>query len=199
MHYTHLAKEERYYIFCSLKSGKSMRTIASELNRSTATISREYARNKGLRGYRYQQAERKSQERQAHKGKAQISPATWLAVEQMICHDLSPEQVSGALALQGVSVSHEWIYQRILANRKTGGTLYTHLRCQRRRKRRYGKPDRRGQIKDRISIDLRPKVVDERSRLAPRNVQLRPHVGVEGGPFRFFGTALGTGTARFGL
>ena len=67
MHYTHLAKEERYYIFCSLKSGKSMRTIARELNRSTATVSREYARNKGLRGYRYQQAERKSQERQAHK------------------------------------------------------------------------------------------------------------------------------------
>uniref|UniRef100_UPI0012EC3D4E helix-turn-helix domain-containing protein n=2 Tax=Desulfovibrio cuneatus TaxID=159728 RepID=UPI0012EC3D4E len=81
MHYTHLAKEERYYIFCSLKSGKSMRTIARELNRSTATVSREYARNKGLRGYRYQQAERKSQERQAHKGKTQISPTTWLAVE----------------------------------------------------------------------------------------------------------------------
>ena len=180
MHYTHLAKEERYYIFCSLKSGKSMRTIARELNRSTATVSREYARNKGLRGYRYQQAERKSQERQAHKGKAQISPATWLAVEQMICHDLSPEQVSGALALQGVSVSHEWIYQRILANRKTGGTLYTHLRCQRRRKRRYGKPDRRGQIKDRISIDLRPKVVDERSRLGDWEADVVE--GSKGGP-----------------
>ena len=165
MHYTHLAKEERYYVFNSLKSGKSMRQIAREINRHVSTVSREVARNKGFRGYRYLQAEAKSQERQANKGKARILPSTWLTVERSILLDLSPEQISGLLALQGIGISHEWIYRRILMDKKSGGTLHTHLRCQRKLKRRYGRPDRRGQIKDRISIDLRPKVVDERSRL----------------------------------
>jgi IS30 family transposase len=67
MHYTHLAKEERYYIFCSLKSGKSMRTIASELNRSTATISREYARNKGFARFRFSRLKEKAKKGQAIK------------------------------------------------------------------------------------------------------------------------------------
>lgn len=165
MHYTHLAKEERYYIYQCLKSGKSMRQVAREINRSASTISRELSRNKGFSEYRYQQASIKSQQRQSRKGKTRISLQTWLAVERMLCLDNSPEQISGALALQGIGISHEWIYQRILADKKRGGTLHTHLRCPRKRKRRYGKPDRRGQIKDRVSIDLRPKIVDERSRL----------------------------------
>ena len=165
MHYTHLAEPERYYIYQCLKSGKAIRQIAREINRKASTISRELSRNTGLCGYRYQQANKKSQKRQAVKGKTRILPQTWLTVERGICLDLSPEQVSGSLALQGIFISHEWIYQYILANKKLGGTLYTHLRCQRKRKRRYGKPDKRGQIKDRVSIDLRPAVVNERSRL----------------------------------
>ena len=165
MHYTHLAKEERYYLWQALKSGKSMRVAAKEIGRNVSTVSRELARNTGVRGYRYKQADAKSRERQACKGKKRISAETWFAVEQRLRLDNSPEQISGVLALQGISISHEWIYQHILADKKNGGSLYAHLRCQRKRKRRYGRPDRRGQMKDRVSIDLRPKVVDERSRL----------------------------------
>lgn len=43
--------------------------------------------------------------------------------------------------------------------------MYSHLRCQRKRKRRYGKPDKRGQITGRISVDIRPPIVAERTRL----------------------------------
>ena len=165
IHYTHLTSEERYYISQSLKSGKSKRQISLEINRHVSTVSREILRNSGLRGYRYKQAERKNKERQSSKITPRISKEVWLNVEQMIRQDFSPEQVSGWLALQGVSISHEWIYQHILKDKKNGGTLFSHLRCQRKRKRRYGKPDSRGQIKDRVSIDLRPSIVDERSRL----------------------------------
>jgi len=42
--------------------------------------------------------------------------------------------------------------------------LCKHLRCQRKRKRRYSKPDRRGQIKNRRSIDERPQIVNDRGR-----------------------------------
>jgi IS30 family transposase len=53
-----------------------------------------------------------------------------------------------------------------LDDKKSGGTLHTHLRHSgKRRKKRYGSKDRRGQIKNRILIDERPKVVDKKERL----------------------------------
>ena len=57
-------------------------------------------------------------------------------------------------------------YQHIRADRQSGGTLYRHRRHrQKKRKKRSGKPDARGQIKDRLSIDQRPALVEEKSRI----------------------------------
>ena len=78
----------------------------------------------------------------------------------------SPEQISNWLRQEEcIHVSPEWIYQYILKDKQSGGDLYRHLRCQKQRKKRYGAPDRRGQIKGRVSIDERPEVVDKRSRI----------------------------------
>ena len=41
--------------------------------------------------------------------------------------------------------------------------MYRHLR-HRQKKRRDGKADARGQIKDRVSIDQRPAIVEKKSR-----------------------------------
>ena len=38
-----------------------------------------------------------------------------------------------------ISVSHERIYQHVLQDKKQGGDLYTYLRCQKKRKKRYGR------------------------------------------------------------
>ena len=46
-----------------------------------------------------------------------------------------------------------------------GGSLYLHLRCKKKRKKRYGSNDRRGNLKNRISIDDRPDIVEARSRV----------------------------------
>lgn len=165
MGYAHLAREERYYIYQAVKSGTSLRTIAHKIGRNVSTVSRELARNTGARGYRYRQAEKQSQKRQASKGKKRICPETWAYVEQCLRKDFSPEQISGVLKRKGFALSHEWIYQYVMADKRRGGTLHSHLRCQRKRKRRYGKPDKRGQIKGRISIDTRPTIVAERTRL----------------------------------
>jgi IS30 family transposase len=43
--------------------------------------------------------------------------------------------------------------------------LYTHLRCQKKRRKRYGKHDYRGKIPDRVSIEERPAIVEQRERL----------------------------------
>jgi IS30 family transposase len=87
-------------------------------------------------------------------------------VESYLRLDLSPEQVSGRLKLeQGVCVSHERIYRHIYADKHADGELYTHLRCQKKRRKRYGKYSRRGQIPGRVGIEHRPAVVDSRSRI----------------------------------
>lgn len=164
--YTHLTSEERYYIYISLKSSKSLSYIADKICRSKSTVSREIKRNKGLKGYRHKQAHGKYQKRQAHKVSTRISKHIWEQVIYLIQKDLSPEQISGFLACEKIAkISHERIYQFILQDKKNGGILYKHLRCQRVKKRRYGKPDRRGQIKNRCSIDERPPIVDERARI----------------------------------
>lgn len=63
--------------------------------------------------------------------------------------DWSPDQISGYFKLNDIAtISHERIYQFLLADKKSGGTLYTHLRHSgKKRKKRYGAKDRRGQIK----------------------------------------------------
>ena len=47
----------------------------------------------------------------------------------------------------------------------SGGDLHTHLRCRKKRRKRYGTPSLRGQIKNRTCIDQRPEVVDKRLRV----------------------------------
>ena len=66
---------------------------------------------------------------------------------------------------QGLHVSHEWIYQYVYADKRRGGDLHARLRCQKKRRKRYGSNDRRGQIRGRVAIDERPGIVEERSRI----------------------------------
>lgn len=165
MRYKQLTQEERYQIYAYLKAGWNQTDIAMELKRHKSTISREIARNSGFRGYRPQQAQRLTEERRYAKSSYRLAPSVWTVVRKLLKEDWSPEQISLWLKSQcGVSISHEWIYQHILQDKKQGGTLYRHLRCQKQRRKRYGSYSRRGQLVDRVSIDQRPAIVDSRSR-----------------------------------
>ena len=63
-------------------------------------------------------------------------------------------------------LSHERIYQYILSDKKVGGKLYLHLRHGKKKyRKRYGSSQRTGPIKNRIMIDVRPSIVDEKVRL----------------------------------
>ena len=60
-------------------------------------------------------------------------------------------------------VHHETIYQYVLADKKSGGQLYTHLRHQRKTyRKRYGSAHNRTGIPDRRDIDERPVEVNTR-------------------------------------
>jgi IS30 family transposase len=95
-----------------------------------------------------------------------ISATVWLQVDTLLRQDWSPEQISGGLRrVQGIRISHEWIYQHIFANQRRGGDLSQHLRHLKKRKKRGRIYDRRGKLPNIKSIDLRPKIVESRRRL----------------------------------
>jgi IS30 family transposase len=145
--------------------GHTQNEIARVVEVHRATIGRELRRNTGERGYRPKQAHEKAIVRRA-KAKPRITATTWEKVEEKLRGDWSPEQISGWLKKrQGIRISHEWIYQHILADQRAGGELYRHLRCQKKRRKRYGKQDYRGKLPNRVSIEERPEVVEQRERL----------------------------------
>lgn len=168
MKYTQLTEGERYQIYGLLKEGFSQKAIARNLERHPSTISRELKRNKGLRGYRHQQANRFAMERRCYAKKhIKLTDEVQSWIRTLIEQDLSPEQVSNYLEMhRGLRLHHETIYQFIYRDKGHGGELHKHLRIANKPyRKRYGKYDRRGQIVNRVSIDERPKIVDEKSRI----------------------------------
>jgi len=163
--YTQLTREQRYQLSALLKMGHSQTEIAEVIGMHKSTISREIRRNRGQRGYRPKQAHYMAKERR-NKPAPRIQVETWELIESKLRDDWSPEQISGRLKRdKDIQVSHESIYLYILADKRAGGDLHKHLRCQNKRRKRYGSYDRRGKPPNRVSIDERPGIVDRRQRV----------------------------------
>ena len=166
MTYRQLTREQRYQIYALKKAAHSRTEIAAILGVHKSTIGRELARNSGGRGYRPKQAQELVRARHLAAYRPRISARTWARVEKLLRQQWSPEQVAGRLRLEGQpGVSHERIYQHIYADKRAGGTLHLCLRCQKRRRKRYGQHSRRGQIPNRVGIEARPQVVAEKRRM----------------------------------
>ena len=165
MSYTQLTHEQRYQIYALVKAGHNQTRMAAIIGAHKSTVSRELSRNRGRRGYRPKQAQELATERRHAAHSRRIQPATWALVEALLLKQWSPEQISGRLKLEKrANVSHERIYQHVYADKRAGGTLYLSLRCQKKRRKRYGTHSRRGQIPNRVSIEERPAVVDAKGR-----------------------------------
>jgi IS30 family transposase len=163
--YTQLTQEQRYQISVLLKIGQNQTEIAEMIGKHKSTISRELRRNRGQRGYRPRQAYEMSLNRRK-KAKPRIQEATWTLIESKLQEEWSPEQVSDWLKQNtDIQVSHERIYLHIYVDKRAGGSLHKHLRCQKKRRKRYGGYDRRGKLPNRRSIEERPVIVDQRQRI----------------------------------
>jgi len=163
--YAQLTQEQRYQIYALKKMGHNQTEIAQVLEVHKSTIGRELFRNEGGRGYRPQQAHSLALKRR-QKALPRITADMWALVERLLRQDWSPEQISGRLKKeQDICISHEWIYQYVLEDKRTGGSLYRHLRCQKQRRKRYGAYDRRGKLPNCRSIEERPAIVNRRKRL----------------------------------
>lgn len=167
-HYQQLTYEQRCQIYTLKKAGFSQRRIALEVGVSQSTISREFLRNTGSRGYRYQQAHGMALRRRddgRHPRKMTLSLLR--VIDSRLNLQWSPEQISGWLRTKHCkSLSHESIYLYVWRDKRNGGELYKQLRRQGKKydKRRNGKSTR-GHIKNRLCIEDRPAIVDQRSRL----------------------------------
>jgi len=166
MSYTQLTRDQRYQIYALMKAGHNQTEIAAIVACHKSTISRELRRNRGHKGYRPLQAQARARSRRYESHPVRIAESTWLLVELLLRQQWSPEQIAGRLKLEHrATVSHERIYLYIYADKQRGGTLYRHLRSQKKQRKRYGGQARRAQIPDRISIEQRPAIVARKRRI----------------------------------
>lgn len=165
MNYRQLAGEQRYQINILKKAGHNQTYIALLIGCHKSTISRELRRNRGQKGYRHYQADELAYSRQCEAYRSRIAWETWQQVERLLRQDWSPDQISAHLKrAKQPSVSHEWIYLYVYADKRRGGTLHRHLRSQKKQRKRYSGYVRRGQIPNRTSIDKRPQIVASKGR-----------------------------------
>jgi len=174
--YKQLTYELRCQIYALKGIGMSQNKMATQLNINQSTISRELSRNTGKRGYRIKQAQALADKRRLSASKATKMTADLIElIDSKIKEEWSPEQVSGWLREeQNTLISHETIYLHIWSDKQRGGQLFQHLRRKGKayQSRSKNKQAGRGFIKNRISIDERPVIVEEKSRVGDWEIDL---------------------------
>jgi len=165
----HLTQEQRYTISILLEKDYSLTKIAQFIGKDKSVISRELKRNRDsvTGNYNADLAQQKYIQRQKEKlQKKRFTDDVKEYVKEKLLDDWSPEQISQRGKKDHIEcVSHETIYKFVWADKRNGGELHKHLRRQGRRYRKRGNlKDSRGIIKNRVSIDERPKIVDEKKR-----------------------------------
>ena len=173
LNYTRLTFQDRVIIETLLREKRSKAYIAHALNRSRSTISREV--NKFLGGpkdqYKAKFAHWYAERFRRHRSKDKISLHTKLRwyVYRGLLNRWSPEQIAGRIKTDFpkdpiMTISHEAIYLHIYKQRQASlnKKLIALLPYHKHNRKKRGTPVKNYQIKDRVSIDLRPKYIDKR-------------------------------------
>lgn len=168
--YHHLTRDQRCQLYTLKRRGDSVVLIADELKVHRSTIYRELKRNTGKRGYRFKQANKKALDRRlvASSRKKKMTDITTAIIEEKLAMQWSPVQISGWLKGQVcmTAVSYETIYQYVWKDKHGGGVLYKQLRHSGKKYNKRSKGSAgRGCIPNRIDIDERPAIVEEKTRL----------------------------------
>jgi len=170
-----LTLAEREEISRGIAAHQSARSMARSLGHSTSTVSREISRNGGYDRYRAALADEKAwvRARRPKRCKLANNPQLRQAVASKLRLDWSPEQIAGWLKRdhpgdECYRVSHETIYRSLFVQARgvLKKELLGHLRSKRtirRSQRTDPNGDRRGQIKDLVSIRERPAAVEDRA------------------------------------
>lgn len=165
--YHHLTYAQRSQIVILKERGDSHNRIAKALNVHYMTIGRELKRNSVEGGYNHEQAQAKAIDNRPSLPSKKLTPQIIKLIEEKLKLQWSPVQISGWLKQKGKGcVSHETIYKYIWKDKQQGGLLYKDLR---HHGKKYNKRSKgtagRGCIINRVDIDQRPSIVEEKTRL----------------------------------
>ena len=163
MKYHQLTSPQRSQIFALLQRKTPIKVIARIVGCSVSTVYREIKRNSTEKGnYLWDKAHAKALERRKRTtSNRKLDEVLVWRIKQMIIEDqLSPEQIKGVLAKEGISVSIQTIYNII--NTDESGELRKHRRHPdfKRRPRHERKPTKATNIANRTSIHQRPAEAD---------------------------------------
>ena len=161
----HLTREQRYTISAMHRQGCTQKMIALAIGKDKPVISRELKRNANIKGkYYFEYAQdMASLRKERMKKPRKLHPWIKKEIIELVKQDWSPQQIEGRLKLENKpGVSHQTIYKIIRQDRAEGGTLYKHTRHKlKHRKRPVGK---KISIKNRVSIEQRPQIVNTKQR-----------------------------------
>src|SRR5690349_13400351 len=112
----HLTSVERGVLYRLKEDGNTQRKIAELMGRHPSTISRELRRNRGLRGYRPQQAQRLAQaRRQVCRRRAKLEdPKVHDDIQQKLRQLWSPEQIAGRLRAECPEQPERWLSRQTI-------------------------------------------------------------------------------------
>lgn len=181
--FTQLTLKERYQISAYIKVGYTQKQMALCLGISQSTISRELKRNSYQSIYKPELAEQFTFHRHKYKTKyLKLTRKVMNYIKDKLKEDWSPEQISGVMKKDKLPcVSHETIYQYIYKNKYHGGKLYLKLRHKNKKYHKRGNDyNSRGVIKNRVSINQRPKIVEHKKRVGDFEIDTvigKNHIG----------------------
>lgn len=173
--YNHLTISERETLSNFLVRGSQLTDIANAMGRDKSTLSREISKCRlGRFGYRAFTAQVLYQQRQQiakRPKKIENNPELQEYIHQHLKLDWSPEQIANRLKMEysrepNMQISHESIYTYlyVLARGELKRELVSHLRQERHlRRKRSNSHNQRGKIPNMISIEERPKEVEDRT------------------------------------
>jgi transposase, IS30 family len=171
--YVQLTEAERELIASMQWEGKGPSEIARTIGRDKGTISRELRRNSSQEYDCYTpcQAHKRSAQRKLtarHSRPLLKNKKIQQYVRQKLKLNWSPEIIAGRLKKTGQSISHEAIYQFIYHRDTPDREQLISQLCRAHRKRRIkgkGRKVRKTKIPNRVSIDTRPKAIDQRKQI----------------------------------
>jgi len=170
----HLTFTQRYSIEAMLRAKVKKKDIWSSLNIPESTFYRELKRNSKKRSYNADYAQMLATERKTDQHmKTKLTDYMMSLINSKLALFWSPEQIVGWCKLNSIQmISHTRIYLYIKEDKLNGGKLFTFLRHQKRYKKRYGSSNLRGRIPDKVPIEQRPIIVEQKSRIGDFEIDL---------------------------
>jgi IS30 family transposase len=169
MSYKHLTLRERYLIN-AYRRVKPQNEIAKMIGVHPSTVSRELKKGLDTSGRVYfpigsDNRAKRLQEEKSKQANLKLTDSVIELIKKYLKKEYSPEQISATLSIKhAIFITHVTIYTFIHEDRLHNGTLHTKLRHKGKRRAKYGK-GRKNCIPNRVSIEQRPTIVEEKTRV----------------------------------